>query len=119
MGPTFHNGQEAVPIRTILQELGHSQQPTTIRFDNSTAEGFANGTIKQKKIKAIDMRFYWIQDCTQQDQFLIYWKPGSTNLGDYFTSNMLVAIGTIASQQSKATQATRGANVWPKRHHLI
>ena len=52
IGATFHNVQEAVPIRTTLQELGHPQSPTPIRVDNSTAEGFANGTIKQKKIQS-------------------------------------------------------------------
>ena len=84
---TFHNGQEAVPISTTLQKLGHPQPPTPTRVKNSTAEGFANGTIKQKISKAIDMHFYWIQDRTQQRQFIIYWKPGSTNLGDYFTKH--------------------------------
>ena len=51
IGATFHNGQEAVPIRTTLQNIGHPQPPTPIRIDNSTAEGFANGTIKQKHPK--------------------------------------------------------------------
>ena len=86
IGATFHNGQEAVPIHTTLQELGHPQPPTSIHVNNSTAEGFANGTIKQKISKAIDMRFYWIQDRTRKGQFLIYWKPGSTNLGDHNAS---------------------------------
>ena len=80
IGATFHNGQEAMPIRTTLQELGHPQPPTPIRVDNSTAEGFANGIIKQKISKAIYMRFYWIQDRTRQGWFLIYWEPGRTNL---------------------------------------
>ena len=84
---TFHNGQEAVTIRTTLAELGHPQPLTPIRVDNSTAEGFAKNTIKQKKSIAINMRFYWIQDPTRQGQFLIYWKPGSTNLGDYLTKH--------------------------------
>ena len=87
IGVTFHNGEEAMSIRTTSQELGHPQPPTPIRVDNSTAEGFANGTIKQKTSKTIDMRFYWIQDRTRQGQFLISWKPGSTNLSDYFTKN--------------------------------
>ena len=55
IGDTFHNGQEAVPIRTNLQELGPLQPPTPIRVNNSTAEGFANGTIKQKTSKAINV----------------------------------------------------------------
>ena len=87
IGATFHNGQESVPIRTTLQKLGHPQPPTPIRVDNSTAEGFANGTINQKRSKAIDMRFCWIQDRTRQGPFLIYWKSGSTKLGDYFTKH--------------------------------
>ena len=60
----LHNGQEAVPISTTLQELGHPQSLTPICVDNSTAEGFANSTINKKRYKAIDMCFYWIQYCT-------------------------------------------------------
>jgi hypothetical protein len=44
---TYINGQEAIPIQTTLEELGHPQAPTTMQVDNSTAEGFANDTIKQ------------------------------------------------------------------------
>ena len=87
IGATFHNGQEAVLIRTTLQELGHPEPPTLICVDKYTAEGFANGTIKQKRSKSIDMRLYWIQDRTRQGQFLIYWKLVSTNLSDYFTKH--------------------------------
>jgi hypothetical protein len=47
MGATYINGQEAIPIRTTLEELGHPQPPNPIQVDNSTAEGFANDTIKQ------------------------------------------------------------------------
>ena len=33
------------------------------------------------------MRFYWVRDRIGQDQFKVFWKPGSTNLGDYFTKH--------------------------------
>ena len=33
------------------------------------------------------MRFYWIRGRTSQGQFLIYWQPGITNLGDYQTKH--------------------------------
>ena len=72
IGAAYVNGQEAIPIRTTLEELGHPQPPTPMQVDNSTAEGFANDTIKQKRSKAIDMRFYWIKDRTRQGQFLVY-----------------------------------------------
>ena len=87
IGDTYINVQEAVPIRTLLRKLGHPQPATPIQVDNSTANGFAKDTIKQKRPKAINMRFYWIRERTSQGQFLIYWQPCITNLGDYHTKN--------------------------------
>ena len=66
IGAAYINGQEAVPIRTLLRELGHQQPVMPIQVDNSTADGFANDTIKQKQLKAINMRFYWIHNRTSQ-----------------------------------------------------
>ena len=67
--------------------MGHPQPPTPIQIDNTTAVGFANKTIKQRASKAIDMRFYWLQDRINQKQFVIYWSPGMNNLGDYHTKH--------------------------------
>ena len=85
IGALFLNCQEAVPICITLEEMGHSQLPTPVQVDNSTALGIATGTIKQRKSKAMEMRFYWIRERKNQKQFNIYWKPGPTNKGDYFT----------------------------------
>ena len=87
LGALFLNFQEAVPIRITLEEMGHTQPPTPVQVDNSTALGISTGTIKQRKSKAMDVRFCWIRDRSYQDQFNIYWKPGSTNRGDYFTKH--------------------------------
>jgi hypothetical protein len=51
--------------------------------DNTTATGYSNGTIKQKRTKAMDVRFYWIKDRVRQGQFKVYWGPGFQNLADY------------------------------------
>ena len=67
--------------------MGHTQPPTPVQVDNSTALGIATGTIKKRKSKAMNMRFYWIRDRKNKKQFNIYWKPGSTNKGDYFTKH--------------------------------
>ena len=65
------NAQTAVPIRTTLSEMGRKQGPTDIQVENSTAkESF------QKKYKAMDMRFYWINDRIEQGQFRVFWRPG-------------------------------------------
>ena len=87
IGAGYMNGQDDVPIRTSLIEMGHPQPPTPLQVDNTTARSFANGTMKQKRSKSIDMNFYWLQDRTQQDQFDIYWGPGTKNLGDYHSKH--------------------------------
>ena len=69
IGDAYINGQEAVPIRTLILELGNPQPETPMQVDNSTADGFANNTIKQKRSKAIGVRFYWIRDHIIQCQF--------------------------------------------------
>jgi hypothetical protein len=61
--------------------------PTPMEIDNTTATGYNNGTIKQKRTNAIDMRFYWIKDRVKQGQFNVYWGPGYQNLADYFTKH--------------------------------
>jgi hypothetical protein len=83
----FHNSKEACPIRITLEELGYPQPPTIMVTDNSTASGIANDTVKQKRSKAIDMRFYWVRDRVRQGQFIVMWKKGSLNKADYFTKH--------------------------------
>ena len=83
----YHNGKAACPLRTCLEELGHPQPPTPITTDNSTATGIANDIIKQKRSKAIDMRFYWIRDRVRQGQFHVFWRRGTSNRADYFTKH--------------------------------
>ena len=47
----YINAQDAIPFITTLEELGHKQEPVTIRTDNSTAKGFMNREIKQNVAK--------------------------------------------------------------------
>jgi hypothetical protein len=86
-GALFNNTKDAVALRNTLHEMGHHQPPTPVEVDNSTAVGFANKQIKQQKSKSMDMRYYWIQDRVSQKQFKVYWRPGHTNLADYFTKH--------------------------------
>jgi hypothetical protein len=58
IGAVFINVKEGAVLRTTLEELGHTQPPTPMEMDNTTATGYSNGTIKQKRTKAMDMRFY-------------------------------------------------------------
>ena len=67
--------------------MGHKQPPTPIQTDNLTAFGIVNSSIRQRKSKAMDMLFYCMQDKYNSGQFVVYWKPGHNNLGDYFTKH--------------------------------
>ena len=86
-GALFHNTKEATPLRTTLEELGHPQPPTPVLVDNSTAVGLANDTVTQRRSRAIDIRFYWVRDRVNQQQYHVYWAPAHHNLADYFTKH--------------------------------
>ena len=83
----FHNAQTAVPLRIILQALGHPQPPTPIKTDNSTTNGFIHNNIHLKKSKSWDMRYHWLRDRATQQQFKFYWDTGDNNHGDYYTKH--------------------------------
>ena len=88
IGALFHNGQETVFLRNVLNEMGrHQPGPTRIVTNNSTAAGFANRQTKLKRSKAMDMRFHWVPDRVQQGQLEIAWEPGEHNHADYFTKH--------------------------------
>jgi hypothetical protein len=86
-GSGFINAKDTIPMRTTLHERGHPQGPTPIQFDNKCATGILTDTVVQRWSKAMDMRFYWLQDRVCQNQFHVHWKPGQSNLGDYPTKH--------------------------------
>jgi hypothetical protein len=53
IGALFLNAKEGTVLRTTLEELGHTQPPTPLQTDNTTSTGYRNGTIKQKRTRAI------------------------------------------------------------------
>ena len=87
VGGIFHNAQTTIPIRTLLQALGHHQPPTPIKTDNATANGFVHDNIYKKRSKSWDMRYYWLRDRSIKKQFNIFWAKAILNLADYFTKH--------------------------------
>jgi hypothetical protein len=87
VGSCFQNTHTAATLRLALLELGHKQPETPLRTDNSTDYGILNKTIKQKRSKSMDMKYYWLQDRLRQKQFDVYWRPSKDNLGDYHTKH--------------------------------
>jgi len=91
LGALYINAREAIPCRTFLEELGHTQPPTPIQTDNSTALGVVTNNILPRRLKAMDMRYWWLRDRETQGQFRYYWRPGPTNRGDYLTKHHCAA----------------------------
>ena len=87
LGALFHNAKDAAMLRNILHAMGHAQPATPIQTDNACANGIANDTVKQKRSRAMDMRFYWVCDRVRQGHFYIFWAPGDINLADYYTKH--------------------------------
>ena len=81
----FLLGREATSARNILMDLGYPQDTTTLICDNECAVGLATDSVKQKRSKAIDMRYHWIRDQVRQGKFKVKWEQGASNLADYFT----------------------------------
>jgi hypothetical protein len=86
-GALFVNAKEGTITRTALSDTGHNQDATDLTTDNTTSDGIINNTVQQKISKEMYMRFYWVKDRVEQDQFNVGLTPGDTNLGDYFTKH--------------------------------
>ena len=69
----FIKANKAIPIRHTLIEMGHPQPPTPLKTDNTTAQGILTGKFRQKRSKSIDIRFWWLKDRIDQEQFSAEW----------------------------------------------
>jgi hypothetical protein len=87
VGACFHNAQSGARIRATLTELGHTQPPTPLRTDNSTAFGIVNETIKHKRSKAMDMRYHWLTDKVQNNSTLI--GAQDVNISEIITQSII------------------------------
>ena len=72
----------------IAKRENTSELPCTpVTTDRSAAQSIVNAKVKQKRLQAIGMRFYWVRDRTRQNHFQIFWEPGKKNLANYFTEH--------------------------------
>ena len=87
LAASYITAREMIPLRNALEEMGWKQPKSPIQTDNSTANGFINDSIIQRRLKMIWMRLHWLRCRAAQDQFRFYWNKGSTNLADYHTKH--------------------------------
>ena len=83
----LHNGQKPVTLRSTLHELGFIQPPIPIKTHNSEDKDIITATVRQKRSKSMDTRFYLMKERVKQKDFFVYWKLGSQSMGGYFTKH--------------------------------
>ena len=81
---TFYGCQDAIPLRNTLDDLGHVQGATLRITYNECFEDILNNTVKQRRSKTMEMR-YWVKCRIAQGQFKLLWRYGRENFADYFT----------------------------------
>ena len=87
MGALYNTAKELVPLRQTLIEMGWPQSRTPVQTDNSTAVGVVNKTIVPRKMKSMDLRFWWLRCRESQGQYRYYWDSGPKNWADYHTKH--------------------------------
>ncbi len=83
LGALCHNCQTRILFWLTLVKTGHPQPRTPIHWDNATAVGIANNTIKQQQLRSIKMRFFWVGHKIAQEMYALQWHPGQGNLANY------------------------------------
>ena len=69
----FKNCKTALVLHNTLEDMGYPQHKTPIVTDNITAKNIIHSTVKQKRTKMMDMRFYCIRDKKNENRFTIWW----------------------------------------------
>jgi hypothetical protein len=86
IGALYINCREAILAQHTLEYLCHKQPPTPMQTDNTTALGVVNNNV-MKTLKAMDMKYHWLQCRINQCHFCHYWATGKSNNGDYITKH--------------------------------
>ena len=55
--------------------------------DNTNAVGIVNNMIKRPRVRATEMRYFWLLDQEAQKYFKSIYQPGQENTGDYPTKH--------------------------------
>ena len=91
-GGLFHNAHVALGIRRTLEAIGHPQQLTKIKTNNSTENSFVHASMRIKRSKKWDMRYHWLREQAIRNILRIFWDKGTNNDGDYFTKHHSPAV---------------------------
>jgi hypothetical protein len=79
----YHNCQKGIVYRKILSDMRNLQPNTPVHWDNATAVGIANYTVKRQLSCSMEMRLFGVSNKCAQDLYILSWRSGQENLADY------------------------------------
>ena len=77
--------QEALWLRSMMEELGYPQSPTIIYSDSTTAIAIANNPVLHSRVKHIDIRHHFVRDCIQRNQIKFIHQHTTKMIADILT----------------------------------
>lgn len=81
---TFMVGQMGLELRNTLNDLGNHQDKILLTTDNAIAYGINNDTVKIKRTRSIDIKYFWMRDRVRTGDFNALWREGKSSLADFF-----------------------------------
>ena len=81
--------QEILWVRTLLDELGFPQQPTTLLCDNQPAIAIAQNLTTLGRVKHVDIKHHFIrQHINEFKTLIVKYVPTLDNIADIFTKGL-------------------------------
>lgn len=71
-GILFLNAKEIKILKLTLYKVVFPQTPTPLHSDNSMTVAMLNNTVKQQCSRAMEMRYFWVEDQVQNNNFKSY-----------------------------------------------
>jgi hypothetical protein len=71
--------------------LRNQHPPGAMYVDNTMTVGIANNPIKKQQSRTMNMRYFWVMDQANLNNFRMIWAPGLDNLADYFIKHHLAS----------------------------
>merc|ERR1712159_539412 len=69
----YANALKGLKLRKILQDMGHPQDTTPIKTDNSTVNGIIDRSMKARYLRADSNRLQWVEQVDNKI-FEVYWE---------------------------------------------
>jgi hypothetical protein len=65
----YHNCQTGIIFHLTLTNMGHLQPKHPVHWDNATAVGIVNSSIKHQKSQSMEMTFFWVAGAVEAGKF--------------------------------------------------